>query len=65
MTYLQRRNRDTDVENKLVDMLGEGEGEGEVWMSRGSNIESYILQFVYWMLVGSCYITWEAQRGAL
>ena len=60
-TYLQRRNRDTDVENKLVDMLGEGEG----WMGRGSNIESYILQCVYWMLVGSYYITWEAQRGTL
>ena len=44
-----------------MDMLGEGEG----WMSQGSNNESYILQCVYWMLVGSCYITWEAQRGSL
>ena len=32
------RNADTDVENKLVDMLRE-----EGWMSRGSNIESCIL----------------------
>ena len=46
------RNADTDVENKLVDMLRE-----EGWMSRGSNIESCILQCVYWVLVGSCYIT--------
>ena len=25
-TYLQRRNGDTDIENRLVDIVGEGEG---------------------------------------
>ena len=31
-TYLQGRNRDADVENKLMDIAGEGEG-GMNWQS--------------------------------
>ena len=42
LTYLQGRNRDTDLENGLVDTAGEGEG-GTNWES---SIEIYILPYV-------------------
>ena len=41
-TYLQGRNRDRDIENKLVDTVGKGE-DG---MSLESNIDTYTLQCV-------------------
>ena len=41
-TYLQGRNRDTDIENRLVDTAGEGEG-GMNWES---SIEIYALPCV-------------------
>ena len=31
-TYLQGRNRDPDIENRLMDTVGEGEGE-TIWES--------------------------------
>ena len=39
MSYLQGRNRDTDIENKLVDPVEEGEG-GTNWES---SIDIYTL----------------------
>jgi len=41
-TYLQGRNRDTGIENRLMDTAGEGEG-GTNWEN---SIETYILPYV-------------------
>ena len=46
-TYLQGRNRDVDIENRLVDTIGEGEG-GKNWES---GFEPYILPYVKQMLI--------------
>ena len=39
---MQNRKRDTDVQNRLLDSVGEGEG----WMSRENSIETCILSRV-------------------
>ena len=41
-TYLQDRNRDAGIKNRIVDMVREGEGE----MNWESNIETYTLPCV-------------------
>ena len=41
-TYLQGRNRDADIENRLVNTMGEGEGG----MNRESNTEACTLSCV-------------------
>ena len=53
-------NRDTDVENRLVDTAGEGEG-GMNWES---NTDIYTLPYIQ-ELVRSCYETQGAQPGTL
>ena len=40
MNFLQGSSGDTDIENRLVDMGGEGRGEGEMYGE--NNMESYI-----------------------
>ena len=43
LTYLQNRNRCTDMENRLVVAKGEGEGEGVGWTgSLGVDAHCYI-----------------------
>ena len=42
MTLLQDSKRDTDVKNRLLDSVGEGEG-GMIWEN---NNETYILSYV-------------------
>ena len=37
--YLQGSNGDTDIENRLLDMEGAGEGEGEMYAE--SNMDTY------------------------
>ena len=39
---MQNRKRDTDVQNRLLDSVGEGEG-GVIWEN---SIETYILPYV-------------------
>ena len=41
--------RDTDVKNRLLDLVGEGEG-GKIWEN---SIETCILPYVKWMSSGS------------
>ena len=60
-THLQRRNRAADIENRLVNTAGEGEGgqtEKVTWTHTQYHVE-------YRRLVGNCYITQGAQRGAV
>ena len=42
MTYMQDRKRDTDVKNRLLGFVGEGEG-GMIWEN---SIETCILTYV-------------------
>ena len=46
---MQDSKRDTDVKNKLLDCVGEGEG-GMIWEN---NIETYILSYVKKMTIAS------------
>ena len=39
---MQNRKRDTDVQNRLLDSVGEGEG----WMFQENRIKTYILSRV-------------------
>ena len=58
---MQRRNRAADIENRLVNTAGEGEGgqtEKVTWTHTQYHVE-------YRRLVGTCYITQGAQRGAV
>ena len=48
MNYLQGRNRDSDMQNRLVVIAGEGQGG----ISRESSPQTYTLPYV--LLVGSC-----------
>ena len=54
------RNRDADIENRLLDIVGEGEGG----TNSESIIETYVLPYVNRRPVGSC-ITQGAQPDAL
>ena len=49
--YLQDSSRDTDIENRLVDTVGEGEG-GMDWEN---STETFILSYVK-QLLGTCYV---------
>ena len=44
-TYFQGRNRDPDVENRFVDIVGEGEG-GTNWEN---SIDIYTLPYTKWI----------------
>ena len=44
-SYMRDSKRDTDVKNKLLDSVGEGEG-GMIWEN---SIETYILSYVKYM----------------
>ena len=55
------RNRDADIENRLLDIVGEGEGG----TNSESIIETYVLSYVNRRPVGSCCITQGAQPDAL
>ena len=58
MSHLQARNRDTDVDDGLVDK------KGKERVRRTEKVAlTYILSCVK-RLVGSCYITQGAQSGA-
>ena len=59
--YLQGESRDADIENRLVDRVGEGEG-GMNWES---SIEAYTLLYVKQRAGWSCSITQVAQLSAL
>ena len=48
MNYLQGRNRDSDMQNRLVVIAGEGQGG----ISRESSPQTYTLPYV--LPVGSC-----------
>ena len=50
-TYLQENNGDTDIENRLVDTVGEGEG-GMDWEN---STETFVLSYVK-QLLGTCYV---------
>ena len=59
--YLQGRNRDTDVENRPMDTVGEG---------RVEQVERAAVTRIHYcvenrQLVGSCRITQPAELGAL
>ena len=60
-TYLQGRNRDSGTINRLMDIVGQGEG-GINWES---SIEICTLPFVKYLVMGSCYIVQGAQPGAV
>ena len=55
-TYLQNSNRDTDVENRLVDIVGEGES-GTNWESI---METYMLPYIKY--IPSLYLSYD--RGS-
>ena len=57
-TYLQGISRDKDVEDNLVDTVGEGEGE----MNWGSTIDMYTPPSVK-QVMGSCSVTLWQSRG--
>ena len=49
ITLYAKQKRDTDVQNRLLDSVGEGEGG----MFRGDSIETCILPYVNWMMRAS------------
>ena len=68
ITYMQNRKRDTDVQNRLLDSVGEGEGG----MFQENSIETCILSRVKqitspgWMHETSArgWCTWEDPEGS-
>ena len=61
INYLQGRNRDSDIENRLMDPVGEREGG----MNRESCSEIYTLPYVKQIANGKFCVTQKAQPGAL
>ena len=61
-TYLQGRNRNWDIENRLVDTVGEGES-GTNW---DSSIETYTLQYVKQIASGNLpYDSRSSNQGSV
>ena len=56
-TYLHSGNRDTDMENRLVDKVGEGEG----WTNWERSMETYILPYVKQRASGN--LLYEAENS--
>lgn len=56
---MQDRNRDADMESRLVDTVGEGEGG----TNREESVETYTLTCVNRKLLGSGCIAQKTQKG--
>ena len=65
--YMQDSKRDTDVKNRHLDSVGEGEG-GTIWEN---SIERYVLPYVKWMTSASSMheaghsklVLWDSPEG--
>ena len=61
-TYPQGSDGDVDIENRLVDTVGGGDG----WTNWEASMEKYTLSYVTWIkLVGICCVTQGTQPRAL